>query len=133
MSYNYKTITNAPEERSRIIHPYCYWEDGFSSEEIDAICNLVSKTTLDVAKFSGSTNDSDKPEPVVDPLIRTSKVSFHSRTDQTSWIFDRLNLIIEMMNSRWYNFDINGYDRFQYSEYHGNESGHYDWHIDMFT
>jgi PKHD-type hydroxylase len=135
MSYNYKTISNAPEERSKIVYPYCFWEEAFTPDEIDTICELSTACGLESAKFSGfATSDNDnKPGPVLDPTVRTSKVSFHHPSEQTAWIFTRLNSIIEMVNNRWYNFDLNGYDRFQYAEYHGTDSGHYNWHIDMFT
>lgn len=129
----YKTITNSPGERSRIIHPYCYWENGFTSDELETICKMMTELELENAKFAGSPFTGAKPEAVLDSKVRTSQVSFHNRNEKNAWIFDRLNTIIEMMNNRWYNFDINGYGYFQYSEYHGTDSGHYDWHTDMFT
>ena len=33
--------------------------------------------------------------------------------------------------SKVYNFDINGYDHFQYAEYDAKESGRYNWHMDL--
>jgi len=140
MSYNYKTISNNPEERQRVLYPYCYWENAFTEEEITAICNLMSLCPLDDACISSSSvKETDSivstdttPSPSLDENVRRSKVSFHSLNDQNSWIFDRLNKVIEQVNSRWYNFDINGYDQFQYTEYHSSNNGCYGWHSDIF-
>jgi len=139
MSHNYKTITNNPEERQRVLYPYCYWENAFSIEEIDSICNLMSLYPLNDAQISSLSDEKLKndpidlsPQPTLDNNIRRSKVSFHTPNDQTQWIFDRLNKVVEQVNNRWYNFDINGYDQFQYTEYHSSNNGCYGWHSDLF-
>ena len=49
---------------------------------------------------------------------------------QADWIFFRLNKIIEDINNQFYNFDLNGYESFQYTVYHDHEKGRYDFHMD---
>lgn len=136
MSYNYKSISNTPEERQRVIHPYCFWENAFTSDEIDKICSTMAETVLTDAAIAAVDKDENNlesiPGPVLDTDVRKSLVSFHTPSDATQWIFDRLNRIIEMINDRWYNVDINGYEKFQYTEYHDYNRGHYGWHCDMF-
>ena len=132
MSYNYRKITNNPTERSLVTFPYCFWENAFSGEEIEKICSEMDKSILDASSIV-SEDDANKltTKPKVLDEVRKSKVSFHHFNNNNQWIFERLNHIIEQMNERWYNFDINGYDQFQYSEYHGTEQGHYTWHTDL--
>ena len=39
-------------------------------------------------------------------------------------------MLLEDINNQFYNFDINGYESFQYTVYHGEEKGKYDFHQD---
>jgi PKHD-type hydroxylase len=64
--------------------------------------------------------------------IRKSNVNFHNPNKENNWIFERLNWAIEKMNADFYNFDLDGYDFFQYSQYKSSQLGKYDLHIDMF-
>lgn len=136
MSYNYKSISNNPEERQRVIYPYCFWENAFSNEEIDKICKQMADLPLSEGQISSKPNEAESsnftPTPTMNDNVRRSKVSFHTPSENTQWIFDRLNSVIELINNRWYNFDINGYDQFQYSEYHSTNNGCYGWHSDLF-
>lgn len=129
MSYNYKTISNNPEERQRVLYPYCYWENSFSSEELDAICKLSEKG-LKTATIAGKEDDGTVTSPKLDTEVRSSSVAFHTVTNDNKWIFDRINSVVEIVNARWYNFDLNGYDQYQYTEYYSKDNGHYDWHVD---
>jgi PKHD-type hydroxylase len=136
MSYNYRTISNCPEERQRVTYPYCFWEDAFTSDEIDKICKLMSSIPMDNAYISSADENIEVPHiiPVaaINKNVRRSTVSFHTPNNENQWIFDRLNNVIEHMNNKWYNFDINGYNFFQYTEYHEEEQGCYGWHNDLF-
>lgn len=136
MSYNYKSISNNPEERQQVIHPYCFWENVFSSQEIDTICATMSQSPLGDGQIAAEPDQLESgdsvPIPTVNEDIRRSKVSFHAPNEHTQWIFDRLNSVVELINNRWYNFDINGYNQFQYSEYHSANTGCYGWHSDLF-
>jgi predicted 2-oxoglutarate/Fe(II)-dependent dioxygenase YbiX len=133
MSYNYKSISNSPEERQRVIYPYCYWADAFTNDEIDKICRQMSESELSDGYISSTEKGDAEGTYTVKPAIdnvRKSQVSFHTLKDETRWIFERLNSVIEQVNNRWYNFDLNGYDQFQYTEYYSSNGGHYGWHMD---
>lgn len=122
---NYKGISNTTLSRSKITQPFCYWVDVFSPEELQKIDQLMLETPLVEAMVSGDVGH-------VDNSVRRSKISFHNSNEKNSWIFERINYVIENLNSRFYNYDINGYDGFQYGEYHASEQGKYDWHMDMY-
>ena len=65
--------------------------------------------------------------------VRKSDVRFWTYDNgqgKADWIFHRLNNVIEGINNQFYNFDINGYESFQYTVYHGKEKGKYDFHQD---
>lgn len=133
MSYNYKGITNNPFERSRIIYPYCWWDGTFTDEELDQMCDYFLKhgvqrgTTVgqnpeDTANLEIAVSEPNAP--------RKSMVKFHNRNEDTDWFFSKLNMSIEHLNNYFYNFDLNGYDSVQYTEYYDYENGKYDFHMD---
>jgi PKHD-type hydroxylase len=119
----YNKLTNFPLERSVITYPYCYWDDAFTDEELDEMCFYFSQHEVEQA----SVLSKEKP---INENIRRSKVKFFYRDEYTFPIFDRLNYTIENLNDRFYNFVLNGYDCFQYTEYDASEKGEYNFHMD---
>ena len=119
----YNKIYNFSHERATITYPYCYRDGTFSEKELDDMCNYFS--TFDVK--NATVTDVDKP---LNENIRRSKVKFFHRDDYTFPIFDRMNSVIEELNERFYNYNLNGYDSFQYTEYHHEEKGEYNFHMD---
>lgn len=119
----YKKIQNNPDQRSNILHQSLKWDGLFSDQEVDKIVEYCDTQERMVAQVS---------EKGLIDTDRKSKVSFIHRQDQSSWIFDRINNAIDAVNDQFYNFNLNGYSYIQYSEYHGDESGKYDFHMDTF-
>lgn len=130
MSHLYKRLTNNTTIRSRGLHPWCGWSNAFSDEEVAKICELGKSKPLDTGYTVRSFENQIEPTTVD---ARKSYVNFHYFNNENSWIFERLNFIIESVNSDYYNFDVNGYDMFQYTEYRDTDNGHYDRHIDSFV
>ena len=119
---NYNTISNYPEERRSITFPWCYWDDAFTTEELDKAC----------AYFE--TQDLDKGTVIGNPKARVSNVKFYNwdpKNENTAWIFQKMNSVITHINNLYYGFDLNGYTSFQYTEYEAQENGKYDWHMDI--
>jgi PKHD-type hydroxylase len=121
---NYK-ISNNTQAKSNGIFSQIYWGNFLNEEQINAIIDLCSKKEKQYSTISQN-------NPIISNQTRISQVNFHSRNDQNSWIFDLINLGIEEINSKFFHFDLHGYDNFQYSEYHGSESGKYNFHMDIF-
>jgi PKHD-type hydroxylase len=116
-------IYNNPVERARFTQPWI-WQDGiFTEEEIDSIVKYCDYQGVNDSAIFGSS------EKEIVEKIRKSGVKFHYRDDNTAWIFDRINIAIEANNERYYRFNLNGYDAFQYTTY--DKSGKYDWHMDI--
>ena len=118
----YNKITNYPLDRVMNTFSCCIHDDAFSEQEIDNVSNYFSQFETFQATVG--------PE-VVDETIRKSKVQFFYRSEETQNIFDKINDIIENVNERYYNFILNGYEAFQYTEYHSTDSDRYDYHTDM--
>jgi PKHD-type hydroxylase len=62
--------------------------------------------------------------------VRKSDIHFFSRDDNTGWIFDRFNYVIDSLNEQFFGFNLNGYENIQYTVYESDVQGKYDYHID---
>lgn len=99
---------------------YYWFENGFSSEEIDKILDLSKDY-----EFQQATTISGDPK-----IIRNSNIKWMGPNEETSWIYDRLMGCIKEANNVW-KFNLYSIlDDIQYTEYRGG-GGHYDWHIDI--
>jgi len=119
----YTTLYNNPWQRSQITFPFVTWDNGFTEEELDAIVKYCDAAGTE----QGVTFGAETTEQI--EKHRVSNVKFHDRNEDTAWIFDKLNFIIQAANEQFYNFHLNGYAQFQYTTYDPN--GRYDWHTDM--
>ena len=118
-------ISNNLAEVAQYLPTQIYWHDFFTAADIDRIIQECQSSELESSTASHNPN--------IDNEVRVSNVNFHNRNHQNSWIFDQINFGIEDMNSKFFHFDLYGYDYFQYSEYHGDKSGKYNFHMDIFT
>jgi PKHD-type hydroxylase len=125
----YKTISNTPYDRNYFFNPYCYWDNGFTNDELDLIENYCMQLESEIAEIFTDKNISEISN------FRKSKIKFLNKVkdSQLSFLFDRLNSAITGINENYYNFDLNGYDHIQYTQYDSIDSGEYKYHIDMST
>ena len=121
----YIAISNTPEERICTTYTWIYWDNAFTQEELIDLEKYCEKEQTQKATIVGS-DDINKTEKT-----RKSKVKFYGKNEQNAWFFNKVNQISQSINESYYNYNLNGYSDFQYTEYHGSESGEYDWHMDM--
>jgi PKHD-type hydroxylase len=107
-------------------HPFAFWENGFTTDEITLIRNFGdNKISL-----------SDQPIATVgtgqvDNTIRSSSVTW-IRSDEMMWLYDKLGYIARALNSQFFKFDLYGFNEdLQYTQYDSSQEGHYDWHVDI--
>lgn len=132
---SYTTIMNNPWERNTITYPWVYWDGAFSEEELKKMCDYfaeqgVERGTTVAAKVSEANTGEIKIEQTPNESVRKSNVKFHNRNENTAWIYDRFNWVIQQLNEQFYGFDLYGYDTMQYTEYESVENGKYDFHMD---
>jgi len=97
------------------------WDRGFDKESCDFICNeLVTKTQQATIGVAGSD---------VNESIRSSRVQWLTDNE---WLRNRLWDYIRMANDNAFDFHLHDIENIQYTEYHADDEGHYDWHIDTF-
>jgi len=118
--YNFSPIASNSQN-----YPFITWNDGFSDEELKAIvdyCETIPK------------QDSFTDDGSINEEIRKSKIAWIENTQEISWLYDRLAYIAKKINSKFYNFDLTGFnEHFQYTVYHEENFGKYDWHLDLLS
>jgi len=120
----YNTIYNHSKEREEITYPWTYWDNLFTSEELIKLSEYCSLGGTHMAKIMLESENKEEIEK-----IRKSKIKFHNRTVENAWIFEKFNFAIKSLNDKFYGYNLNGYDDFQYTEY--DKDGKYNWHQDM--
>lgn len=124
----YTTIYNDPFSRAKAIEPWVFWDNAFTDDELKKVEEYCDEQGTQRGSIFGF-----GPEKTAEEVekFRTSDIGFHSRNADTSWIFDRLNFVIQSANEMFFNYHLNGYSFFQYTTYKAEEKGRYDWHMDM--
>jgi PKHD-type hydroxylase len=100
------------------------WRGALDPKECrDVIATGQTKEMKD-ATIRVSDTDSD---------YRRSKVSW-LKQDDIPWLYEKLEFIAQQLNGQFFGFDLWGFDEdIQYTEYHAEDEGFYDWHQDHFT
>ena len=125
----YRGISNDTRTR-KLLMPWMILDPAFSSAELSTIENHCKSSPL----TPGGGGSPESPDHIEkdEEKFRVSNVGFHSANDpKLKFVFEKFNNVFEYVNSNFYNFDINGYDYFQYAEYDAKESGRYNWHPDL--
>jgi len=130
----YKTISNNPNERDSISYPWAFWDGAFNAEELDKVCKYFTEQGVErsiVLGVKDPITGESKQEP--NENVRISDVKFYNydpTNENTLWIFQRINYVVDSLNNQFFNYNLNGYDSFQYTEYQSHEGGKYDYHMD---
>lgn len=102
-----------------------FWDNTFSDEELKEIVRIgESLKPQEATVFNPETNESE-----VSTSIRKTETSFITSNNETFWIFERLNAVIQQLNNSFFKYDISGYDEIQYTKY--NVGCYYHKHIDL--
>jgi PKHD-type hydroxylase len=117
-------LTNKIFESAGSIPPIVYWDNFFPENEINIIREFCEKQPLEKGKI-----ESDIESDSVTEKIRKSEISFVNCSPETSWLFSRLNHMVEFFNTDFYRFNLVGFDHFQYTVY--NDNCYYNYHTDM--
>jgi PKHD-type hydroxylase len=105
--------------------PFATWKDGFTKEEINRIVIYGDSLPQDKAIIGNKTREDNFSD------YRESKTSWINLNPESQWLYDKLSWIVRQLNGQFYKFDLFGFQEdFQYTVYHGNQNGHYNWHLD---
>lgn len=119
-----RILTSDPINRLRTIPLWTFWDGGFTEAELDKIERFCD--TLEMKDAEIVTGEQSQ---TVDRTVRITKTAFIYPTNDATWIFERIFNIVQQINGRFYEFDLNGCGGLQFARYDEVGSG-YDWHID---
>lgn len=104
--------------------PFVTWPDALQDAEVESLLNYIDNTiTLQDGVVGVGELESN---------VRRSKVGWIPQSPETMWLYDRLAFIARSINSDFYEFDLFGFvEDLQFSLYHSDDAGTYDWHMDM--
>jgi len=101
---------------------YYWFENGFTTQEIDTIVNGSLEYEFKKAIIMDEGN-TDK--------FRKSNIKWLPFDSKWEWVIDKIMSQVTEANKTIWNFDLKSIiDNIQYTEYEGN-GGHYDWHLDI--
>jgi PKHD-type hydroxylase len=102
----------------------------FSPDECARIVGLRDTLGFDIAPIVDRTYSSAASRAhVVDSEVRKTERTHILATPATRWIFDRVGAILEGVNQKVWQFDIDHFEPFQLLCYPAG--GHFDWHSDL--
>ena len=114
------------EQNRLATQTFTAWADAFTPAELDAIERFGDSLVAEKAVVLA-----ESPEGSLQDRIRVTRAAWIEQVPETKWLYDRLQGVIRSMNDQSYRFDLRGFsEHFQYTVYHGNEGGHYEWHVD---
>jgi len=94
---------------------------GFNPAELQALrdyCVQIPVTDAGVSLYEQ-----------VDETTRKCKTAFVHQNQETLWVFEKLFNLLHFVNSNFFDFDIKGFNSFQYTCY-DSTGAHYDYHLD---
>ena len=121
---NSMSIMN-PVFRRDNMAPFYILDDIFTHVEIDTITTVCRQIGTEKAMVMQS-----RGTLVADDKLRQSDIRMHDINRDNRWIFERVADAFETANRDAYNFELDGFNRFQYSEYN-DRGAHYEYHMDL--
>ena len=92
---------------------------GLTTSDLDRVSELAHKANTKQAAVGENRDQNTK--------IRSSRIGWIN----DGWLRERLYSYAEEANRRAFAFDFTRCCEMQYTEYHAEEKGHYDWHVDV--
>lgn len=108
----------------RNLEPFAWWDGAFTEQELTYLQQQAMDASQDaqVGQNGGS----------VVPEIRRSEVNWVEKSDQNSWVFEKLGDVAASLNADYFGFDLFGFgERLQLTNYHQDKQGMYGWHQDF--
>jgi PKHD-type hydroxylase len=114
-----RLVTN-PHSIHNTVYVNSFWIKAFTDKECNRICQHYDTKELS-SGTTGTGND-------LDHSYRKSNVCLETHNQDNAWIFEKLFNVIEETNEKFFQYDLLGFEFFQYTVYNNTE--YYNYHID---
>lgn len=100
-----------------------HYVGGFSEEELVKLDEFLGGLKMGYSRVGSLKGPAPKK-------VRVSNIAFFE-PEELPWFSVRMHEIIDKINKEWFKVNIDNLgEGFQYTEYHSEDGGHYDWHVD---
>jgi PKHD-type hydroxylase len=113
-------LITSPSEAYFYTYAYAFWDNIFTVDDCNSIIEDHDKLQFTNGLIGDNYNDSSS---------RKSKIHFNFLNNNNEWIFQKLLHVTDLLNTKFYQYDLVGFESYQYTVYH--EHDHFDWHLDM--
>jgi len=103
--------------------PFAYWENAFTSDELDWL-QVKAKENAQPAAVGGGGEGS------INYDVRRSSISWLRNTPDVEWVYYKLGHIVSTLNANHFQFDLTEFESIQLTNYSATNEGMYGWHID---
>lgn len=100
--------------------PFAWHDSVFNEDELNSIIKIGKSLHIE----RGNVGDPN----VFD--YRKSMISWIPINQANCWIYERLNQVVNDMNQRFFQFDLNKIEKLQFTYYNSEEEGYYKQHVD---
>ena len=110
---------------------FAWRPDFLDSHQIKGYKKEIKKVPFaEKARILGKTETGI--EGTYDPTIRSSKVKWLPKSEEFRGLYERIAQEIMIHNNQHFKFDLDCIrEQIQYTEYHAEDKGQYDWHMDL--
>lgn len=112
------------------LEPAITWEKAFNNEEILDIISLGEMAEFQqgvIGVNQGDIDSGNSPHRLA-PEVRNSDVSWILPSEQSGWLYHRMQNLCAKVNLDKFQFDLEKFEVFQYGKY--KEGQFYNWHTD---
>lgn len=112
------------------LEPAITWEKAFNNEEILDIISLGEMAEFQqgvIGVNQGDIDSGNSPHRLA-PEVRNSDVSWILPSEQSEWLYKRMQNLCAKVNLDKFQFDLEKFEVFQYGKY--KEGQFYNWHTD---
>lgn len=110
---------------SKGIEPFAWWEDAFTSEQLDWLQKKAREATQEAQVGGGNGGE-------VNENVRRSELNWISKDKDCAWVFERLAHVVSSLNADYFGFELTGFgEAIQLTNYHEARQGNYTWHQDF--
>jgi PKHD-type hydroxylase len=108
---------------------YAYWDGAFTNEELDQIVKLGLRTPLVEAEINSSGKDADADQRIKFST-RACKINWMGIDAETNWIFEKLQKVFVNLNAKYFKYELNKFEPFQFTSYASDRQEFYGRHMD---
>lgn len=121
--YSFNKILITDKNQPRLEHNYYLWPQCISDQLVNDFITISDALKIEDGKIG------DNQINTHDSNIRNSQLSWIYYDNDTDYLYQHLQDLIERINYYHFGFSIFGMETFQYSRY--EIDGHYDYHNDI--